>query len=64
MAGLRRFTESLRKFHENEDGLEALTIVLILAVAAIILALITTILYPKVKEWAQDAIDKIVDFVT
>ncbi len=41
----------LRRFHTDEEGLEALQVVIIVAIAAIVMALISKTVFPKTKDW-------------
>jgi hypothetical protein len=44
----------LKKLHNDEEGLEALQVVIILAIAAIIIALVK-IFWGTIKSWFQDS---------
>jgi len=48
----------LKKFDRDEKGLEALQVILIIAIAAIILALLKTY-WQEVKTWFKTAVDVI-----
>ena len=61
MKFLTEAKEALTKFHEDEDGLEALQIVMILAIAAIILIFVKT-QWGTIKSWATDLLKQITDF--
>jgi Flp pilus assembly pilin Flp len=45
-------TSSLRKFHEDESGLEALQVVMIIAIAAMVLVLVAR-LGNEVVDWMK-----------
>jgi Flp pilus assembly pilin Flp len=47
---MRDLTKSLRAFHEDEEGMEALQIVMIVAMAAVCLIAIVKF-WPTVKTW-------------
>lgn len=49
----------LRKFHEDEDGLEAMQVVMIIAIAALILALVKVFWF-DVKNWVAPLVANIV----
>lgn len=49
-AKLRRLQNSLASFHQDEEGLEALQVVMIIAVAAIMLLFIK-MNWGKIKDW-------------
>ena len=59
---MKRAGESVKKFHNNEDGLEALQIVMIIAVAAVALIFVKTNWTDNIKPWAEDLIEQVVDF--
>jgi Flp pilus assembly pilin Flp len=40
---ITKFTNSLRKFHQDEEGLEALQVVMIIAIAAIVMIACATL---------------------
>ena len=40
---ITKFTNSLRKFHRDEEGLEALQVVMIIAIAAIVMIACATL---------------------
>ncbi len=44
------FMHTLRRFHDDEEGLEALQVVLIVAIAAVILGLLK-LYWEDVKNW-------------
>ena len=56
---LTKIKNYLKKFHKDEKGLEALQVILIVAIAAIILALLKTY-WPQVKEWFSTMVDNII----
>jgi uncharacterized protein involved in cysteine biosynthesis len=56
--GIRR---RLRAFHRDECGLEALQVVMIIAVAALILALVK-LFWSDIKNWVTPLIAKIIDW--
>lgn len=49
----------LKRFHKDERGLEALQVVMIIAVAALILALVK-LFWGSVKTWFTDLTDPII----
>jgi hypothetical protein len=51
----------LKKFHNDERGLEALQVILIVAIAAIILALLKTF-WPQAKQFFNDNVAKVIGF--
>ena len=61
MSKLFNFTKSLKKFHEEERGLEALQVVMIIAVAAIIMLLIKNN-YETIRKWMEKLIDTVILF--
>lgn len=53
--------QALKRFHTDERGLEALQVVMIIAVAAIIMLLVKNN-YEKIKEWMEGLVKKVVQF--
>lgn len=49
---------ALKRFHNDERGLEALQVVMILAVAAIVMMLVQKN-YGQIKEWVEGLLDRI-----
>lgn len=48
----------LKRFHDDERGLEAMQVVMIIAIAALILALVKSF-WTTIKDWAQKLVDGI-----
>jgi hypothetical protein len=61
MKALTKIRQRIANFDKDERGMETLQVVLIVAVAAIILALIVH-QWPKIREWAEEAIKVITGF--
>lgn len=61
MSKLFNFTKSLKKFHQEERGLEALQVVMIIAVAAIVMLLVKNN-YETVRDWMEKLVDDICSF--
>ncbi|MBY0525264.1 MAG: hypothetical protein K2R98_17790 [Gemmataceae bacterium] len=59
MKTLSKLLEPVRKLHEDEDGLEALQVVMILAVAAVAL-LVIKIFWKPIKTWATNRMNDVV----
>ncbi len=53
---LTKFKNGVKKFHKDEKGLEALQVILIVAIAAIILALLKAF-WPDVKNFFKRSIE-------
>ena len=51
--------KALKRFHDDERGLEAMQVVMIIAIAALILALVKTF-WGSVKSWFQQLTDPII----
>jgi len=49
----------LKKFHDDEEGLEALQVVMILAIAAVILGLLK-LYWPRIRTWFARETENIV----
>ena len=54
---------AIRKFNDDERGLETLQVVMIVAIAAVILALIKT-QWPDVKKFFEEKVKDITGFTT
>ncbi len=63
MTKLMNLKQNLKKWHEDERGLEALQTVMIIAVAAIIMLLVKEY-YTSVKGWAGGLITSITGWKT
>jgi Flp pilus assembly pilin Flp len=59
MFKLTSLTKTVRKFHENESGLEALQVVMIIAVAALCLLAIKYFWDTNIKDWVTNLINSI-----
>lgn len=63
---MKKLTEAkaaIVNFHNDEDGLEALQIVMILAIAAVVLIFVKT-QWATIKSWAQKLIAQITSFTS
>ena len=58
---MNRVANSVKRFHNEEKGMEALQVVLIIAVAAVILAFFVRF-WPEVRDWAEEVINNLIDF--
>jgi Flp pilus assembly pilin Flp len=47
-------------FHRDEDGLEAIQVVMIVAIAAIILIFVKTVIWPKISDWVNQQIQNLI----
>jgi hypothetical protein len=47
------------RLHRDEEGLEALQVVIIVAIAAIILALLKS-LWPGIKKWFKTSVEQVI----
>ncbi|GAB5402138.1 MAG: hypothetical protein Aurels2KO_03690 [Aureliella sp.] len=54
----QKHTDLLRSFHEDEDGLEAVQVVMIVAIAAIVLIAVMTV-GQEVFDWLREKWDKL-----
>jgi Flp pilus assembly pilin Flp len=52
---------AVRRFHQDEAGLEALQVVMIVAIAAIVLITVKT-KYPEIRDWFIAKVDDIMQF--
>ena len=57
-----QLNNSVRNFHNDEEGIETLQVIMILAIAAVAAVAVFT-LGGKINEWADKAIDVIVEKV-
>ncbi len=62
MKTLNKFNGSLAKFHKDERGLEALQIVMIIAVAAVALIFVKKNWDDGIKPWFDDVVGQVLDF--
>ena len=53
--------QAVAKFHKNEDGLEALQIVMIIAIAALVLIAVKD-KWPEIRDWMIEQLDSIMEF--
>ncbi len=53
--------KSIKKFHSDERGMEALQVILIVAIAAIVLALLK-FAWPNIKDWFVKNVGNILGF--
>lgn len=61
MKSLTNLKQAAAKFHNDEDGLEALQIVMIIAIAALVLIAIKN-KWPEVRDWMNEQVDGIMEF--
>ena len=61
MKTFQKIKNSFKKFHNDEAGLEALQIVMIIAIAALVLIAIRN-KWPEVRDWMNDQVDGIMEF--
>ena len=54
------FTNWFRKFHSDEEGLEALQVVMIIALAAIVILVVATV-GQEIVTWMQDEVHNITE---
>lgn len=50
--------KQLIQFHQDEDGIEAAQVVMILAIAAVALLVIKSA-WPTIRDWFKDTIDEL-----
>ena len=53
-----RWRHALRSFHEDEEGMESLQVVMIVAIGAVVL-LVLKLMWPSIKGWVMSAVGKI-----
>jgi hypothetical protein len=49
---------NLKAFHNDEDGIETMQVVMILGIAAIVLLVLWNF-FPGIKKWVKDFVDKL-----
>jgi len=54
-----QLNNSVRNFHNDEEGIETLQVIMILAIAAVAAVAVFT-LGGYIKDWAEDALDEII----
>jgi Flp pilus assembly pilin Flp len=52
---------AVRSFHEDEEGMEAIQVVAIFAIAAIVLIFVKTVAWPQVQKWMKSKGDELVN---
>jgi len=62
MSAITKITTSLKKFHNNEEGLEALQVVMIIAVAALALLIVKS-RWSQISTWFQQKVDEVIKWV-
>ena len=58
-----KFSSAARKFDQNQDGMETMQVVMIIAVAAIVLFFVRDIYY-VVGDWAATLVNNVVSWVS
>ncbi len=61
MKTIAKTKQAFRNFHRDERGLEALQIVMILGIAAVVLLFVKA-KWPSVKDWADTLINSVTSF--
>ena len=61
MMAIQKLKQKLSKFHRDEAGLEALQVVMIIAIAALILIAIRN-KWPEIRDWMNEQLDGIMEF--
>lgn len=51
----------IRRIHEDEEGLETLQVVMIIAIAALILGLLK-LFWPSIKQWFSNLVNAIINW--
>jgi Flp pilus assembly pilin Flp len=49
-------TKAIRGIHEDEDGMEAMQVVIIVAVAALVLLALYKVFWPTIKTWVTQVL--------
>lgn len=57
IASLKRMSKAVRSFHEDEEGMETIQVVMLVAIAALVLITIK-MFWGKIKQWATGNVDK------
>jgi len=52
-------TDRIQQFHEDEDGMEAIQVVMIVAIAAIVLIFLKAVVWPRVSEWVMRKVEEL-----
>jgi hypothetical protein len=52
-------TDVLRGFHADEDGMEAVQVVMVVAIGAVILLAFARFVWPLIKDYTKNAINEI-----
>ncbi len=60
MNSLRKLSNGFKALHRDEDGMEAIQVVAIVAVAAIVLIFVKGTIWPRVQSFAMDQLGKLI----
>jgi hypothetical protein len=56
---IRSLFREFRELHEDEAGMEAIQVVAIFAIAAIVLIFVKTVIWPKVQQFSQSKVSEL-----
>ncbi len=56
---INNLTADLKRIHDDEDGMEAITVIMIVALAAVILIVLKVTIWPLVKDWVEAKITEL-----
>jgi len=51
---------AIKRLHEEEDGMEAIQIVALIAIAAIVLAFLKNVMWPAIGTWFNQKVEEMV----
>ena len=57
-ATMKRWTSEIRKFHEDESGMEPIAVVMIIAIGAVVLLAIVKI-WPTIQTWFKQEVTEV-----
>ena len=60
LSKIRNLTAGFRTLHEDEDGMEAIQVVALVAIAAIVLVFLKTTLWNRVRNYTNQEVGKLV----
>lgn len=59
--GFQNLREKIKKFHNNEDGMEAIQVVIIIAIAAVVLMAVK-LMWPQIESFFKTSVSKILSW--
>ena len=58
---LRTLWRGLVGLHQEEEGMEAIQVVMLVAIAAIVLIFLKTVIWPRIQNWVSEKTGELVE---